>query len=285
MISDYRCFFCFTGAFGKLLDKENLCAEDKNNFTKQMAKLYANSNGDFSAPQFSRELHHALRHYTKNPDPYRLAKHQSNIQAMHLIPDLKNKILESQNSFDTALRLAIAGNIIDFAVDSHYDLDSTIKKVLTWNFAIDHSEILKSEIAKARTILYLGDNAGEIVFDKLFLEHIKHPKVYFAVRNKPIINDATMDDAVYVGMDKVTQVISNGYDAPSTILEHCSEEFRAIYNQADLIISKGQGNLEGLLGKTDKNVFFLLMVKCDVIADVLAVKRGDFVVKRNNIHA
>lgn len=285
MISDYRCFFCFTRAFGKLLDKENLCTTDKNNFTKQMAKLYAESNGDFSAPQFSRELHHALRHYTRNPDPYRLAKHQSNIQAMHLLPELKSKISESQNPFDTALRLAIAGNIIDFAVDSHYDLNSTITKVLTWNFAIDHSEDLKNEISKAQTILYLGDNAGEIVFDKLFLEHIRHPNVYFAVRNKPIINDATMDDAIYVGMDKVAQVISNGYDAPSTILEHCSEEFRGIYEKADVIISKGQGNLEGLLGKTGKNIFFLLMVKCDVIADALAVKRGDFVVKRNNIHA
>jgi uncharacterized protein with ATP-grasp and redox domains len=105
----------------------------------------------------------------------------------------------------------------------------------------------------------------------------------YAVRGAPVINDATLDDATYVGMDIVADVVSNGYDAPSTVLEHCSAEFMEVFNRADVIISKGQGNLEGLLGQTNKAVYFLLMVKCEVIADALGVKKGDFVVKKNNV--
>lgn len=117
------------------------------------------------------------------------------------------------------------------------------------------------------------------MFDKLFIEAIMHPLLVYAVRGGPIINDATMDDARYCGMDKVADVISNGYDAPSTILEHCSPAFREVFEHADVIISKGQGNFEGLCGKTNKPIFFLLMAKCDVIADALKVQKGSFVIQ------
>ena len=143
---------------------------------------------------------------------------------------------------------------------------------------MNHSIELKQAIAKADTVLYLGDNSGEIVFDKLFVETMMHPNLWFAVRGAPVINDVTIDDARYVGMDQVAEVISNGYDAPSTLPEHCSLEFQKLFNQADVIISKGQGNLEGLLEyPTDKEIYFLLMVKCDVIADILGVQKGSFV--------
>lgn len=279
MISDYRCFYCFTRAFGKLIEKENLSVEAKNSFTHDMIKLYANVNGDFSAPKFSRELHEILRSYTNNPDPYFFEKKQSNDIALSLYPKLKKQVLESENTFNKALRLAIAGNIMDYsATDGDFDVYATIDKVLNSNFAIDHSELLRKSIQKAKTVLYLGDNAGEIVFDKLFIENIMHPHLFFAVRGAPVINDVTINDAKYTGMDIVADIISNGYDAPSTILEHCSPEFMEIFEKADVIISKGQGNLEGLLSKTNKNVFFLLMVKCNVIADTLHVNKGDFVV-------
>ena len=186
-------------------------------------------------------------------------------------------------SFDTALRLAIAGNIIDYGISNHFDLQSTIDKVLSCDFAIDDSVRLKQELSVAKNVLYLGDNCGEIVFDKLFIETIMHPNLTYAVRGNPVINDVTLDDAQFVGMNVVADIISNGYDAPSTILEYCSAEFVDAFNRADVIISKGQGNLEGLLGRTTKNVYSLLMVKCEVIADTLGVNNGDFVVKKNNL--
>jgi len=153
--------------------------------------------------------------------------------------------------------------------------------VLKSDFSINHSYELKEALSNAKTVLYLGDNSGEIVLDKLFIETIMHPNLHFAVRGAPVINDVTIDDARYVGIYKVADVISNGYDAPSTIIDKCSEEFQKHFNDADVIISKGQGNLEGLLHKTHKTVFFLLMVKCDVIAEALGVKKGDFVVMKN----
>jgi uncharacterized protein with ATP-grasp and redox domains len=159
-------------------------------------------------------------------------------------------------------------------------LHSTIDKVLNSDFAIDDSLELKRALSEAKTVLYLGDNCGELVFDKLFIETIMHPNLIYAVRGEPVINDVTLEDACYVGMDRVADLVSNGYDAPSTLLEHCSPEFLEVFNRADVIISKGQGNLEGLLGKTDKEVYFLLMVKCEVIADALGVKKGGFVVRK-----
>jgi uncharacterized protein with ATP-grasp and redox domains len=282
MVSDYRCFFCFTKAYEKLLAEEKLPNADCASFTRDMANLYLKHTENLSAPVFSRDLHNALYKYTQNPDPHKEGKKQSNDLVLGMYKDLKRKVASSANPFDTALRLAIAGNIIDFAMGKNYDLPATIEKVQTCGFAIDHSKELQKAISEAKTVLYLGDNNGEIVFDKLFLETINHTNVYFAVRGAPVINDATLDDAKYVGINSVAKVISNGYDAASTIVEHCSAEFKELFNRADVIISKGQGNLEGLLGKTSKEVYFLLMVKCDVIADALHVKKGDFVVKKNN---
>jgi len=280
MISDYRCFFCFARAFEKLLEDEGLTVAEKNSFTRGMTMLYSKTQENFSAPTFSRELHQILKLYSNNSDPYIEEKKQSNDLVLGMYPALKKLLLESENPYETALRLAIAGNIIDFAIGNQHNLEATINKVLKSDFAINHSFELKEALSTAKTVLYLGDNSGEIVLDKLFIETIMHPNLTYVVRGGPVINDATLEDALYVGMDSVADVISNGYDAPSTILEKCSEEFQQLFLKADVIISKGQGNLEGLLNKTKKGIFFLLMVKCDVIADALKVKKGDCVVKR-----
>lgn len=280
MISDYRCFFCFVHAFEVLLEKEKLSVTDKNTFTRQMAERYSQNLGSFSAPLFARELHLTLRAFTGNADPYREAKRRSNDLVLGMYLQLKDQILNSENPYDTALRLAVAGNIIDLAVCSEYNLPATISKVLSSDFATDNSKELKQELATAKRVLYLGDNAGEVVFDKLFIETIMHPNLTYAVRGSNIINDATIDDATYVGMQHVADVISNGYDAPSTLLDCCSTEFREAYMQADVIIAKGQGNLEGLFSQSQKDFYSLLMVKCDVIADALGVRKGDFVIKK-----
>lgn len=199
-----------------------------------------------------------------------------------LYPQLKEQVLHSANPFDTALRLAIAGNIIDLAVCNEFNLPAAMSKVLSSNFAVDNSNELKLELARANSVLYLGDNAGEIVFDKLLIETIMHPNLTYVVRGSSIVNDATLNDATYVGINLVADVISNGYDAPSTIFECCSQEFKEIFMQADVIIAKGQGNFEGLFTNSPKNFFSLLMVKCDVIADALAVLKGDFIIKKIN---
>lgn len=282
MAIDYRCFYCFTRSFEKLLETENINKELKERFTLEMISLYQDVWNKSSSPEFARELHIKLKNYTGNHDPYEVTKKQCNDLVLNMYSDLKNQVITSDDPFGTALRLAIAGNIIDYAAGNDFDVHATINKVLHSDFAINHSDRLKTAVKKANSIFYLGDNAGEIVFDKLFIETFDHPNVVFAVRGAPVINDVTLFDAEYVDMGDIAKVISNGYDAPSTILEHCSPGFMDIYKHADLIISKGQGNLEGLLEIEDPRIFSLLMVKCDVIAERLKVKKGDFVVSQNH---
>ncbi|MGQ8336126.1 damage-control phosphatase ARMT1 family protein [Sunxiuqinia sp. A32] len=277
MAIDYRCFFCFNRAFETLLKNNTLPDSQALEFTNDMLQLFLDKNNEFSTPQFARELHHRLKCYTKNNDPYKDGKKESNDLILSQYDHFKQLVETSKDPFETAMRLAIAGNIIDFAISDSFNLEDTIDKVLNSDFAINHSKELKAALDQAETVLYLGDNNGEIVFDKLFIETINHSNLIYAVRDLPVINDATIKDAEYVGLNQLVQVISNGYDAPSTILEHCSEEFLSVYNKADIIISKGQGNLEGLLESKNDKIFFLLMVKCDVIAEKLKAKNGDFV--------
>ena len=265
-------------AFEKLLEKENIPIAAKNNFIIDMIELYSKHHDKLSAPEFSRDLHHILKSYTGNHDPYRSEKLLSNKLALEMAQGMQEMIDRSDDPFMVALRLAIAGNVIDFAANHSFDLKRTIEKSLTSGFAIDHSEQLKSAVMNADTILYLGDNAGEIVFDKLFIKAMLHNNVTYAVRGMPVINDVTVEDAEFTGMKEVAEVISNGYDAPSTIIGKSSDEFRKRFNDADLIIAKGQGNLEGLYDLNDKRIFFLLLVKCDVISDFLRIEKNSFVV-------
>jgi hypothetical protein len=281
MLADYRCFFCFVRSMEKMLEKENFDPDKKRRFTFEMTSLYQQTENGTITSSFSRELYASLRKYSGNPDPYKEIKKTSNEFVLGLYPEMKKLVQESENPFETALRLAISGNIIDYAINDQFDLMATIDKVLNSDFAINHSAALRAAIEKAETVLYLGDNCGEIVFDKLFIETIAHPNLIYAVRGAPVINDATMEDAQFVGMTKVARVISNGYDAPSTLIDHCSDEFLEIYNKADVIISKGQGNLEGLFESPNQHIFFLLMVKCKVVAERLGVKKGGFVVRKN----
>ena len=278
MISDYRCFYCIARAFERLLSRDNISPEAKDGFTRDMINLYAENWGKHNTPLFARKLHVMIKDHTGDSDPYILEKKQYNDIALGLLPEMKGLVKKSLDPFNTALRLSIAGNIIDFAVSDNFDLHATIDRVLEAPFAIDHSELLKSALGKARSVLYLGDNAGEIVFDKLFIETIAHSNLVYAVRGAPVINDATVEDAEYVGMNEVARVVSNGFDAASTVLSESSDEFRKLFNEADLIISKGQGNLEGLIHMNDRRIFFLLMVKCDVVAEFLKVERDSFVV-------
>jgi len=234
------------------------------------------------SPEIQRNLNRTFCHIIGVNDPFAKEKEDNNRIALDLYRIWKPRVLESENPFELALRLAIAGNIMDYGANNTFDIEQTIVKVMNTDFAIDHSKLLRQRILDAKRILYLGDNAGEIVFDRLLIETIMHNDVMFAVKGGSILNDATMQDAVDIDLQNVADVISNGFDAPSTLLNRCSDEFLDVYKSADLIISKGQGNLEGLMDENDDRIFFLLMVKCDVIAERLRVRKGSFIVHSTN---
>jgi uncharacterized protein with ATP-grasp and redox domains len=214
-------------------------------------------------------------------DLYEKEKHFYNNLLLNQEEEIRSKIRKSDDPFRTALLYALAGNIIDLGPRRSFDVKNSLSAAISEIPVIDHSLLLKDKLENASTVLYLGDNAGEIVLDKLFIETINHPDFYFATRGGNVINDITYKDALNVGITKVAKVISNGYDAPSTLLNRCSSEFRDIFDKADIIISKGQGNLEGLINNLNKKIFFLLMVKCNVIAEIIGVEEKSAVVFYN----
>ncbi len=232
--------------------------------------------------EYGAEVYRIVREITGVEDPYKKIKEQSIKEAKELYPELKQIIEQSENRLLKAVRIAIAGNIIDFGVNKKFSLKEDVSKILKQDFAVLDFEKFKHSAEKAKTILYIGDNAGESVFDKLLIEEFD-AKVIYAVRENPIINDATYEDAVNSGLDEVATIFSSGVKAPGTILNQCNDEFMKLFQSADLVISKGQGNYEGL-SDVDRPLFFLLKAKCEVIAKDLGVDKNDIILKDINIH-
>lgn len=274
---DGRCMACQFKSFELLMNKNKVDYSRRQEFfgfyNLTMGRMY-----HLSMPEIHSLLNEEFCRITGLTDLYINEKQQSNAVAMQLYNELKPEVLNSTDPFKKALGLSIAGNIMDYGASGEFDIHQTIAKVLHTPFAIDHSIELKKRINAASKILYLGDNAGEIVFDKMLIELMIHPNVVFAVRGGAVLNDATMEDALAVGMEEVADVIDNGTRIPSTILSKCSDGFLKHYHEADLILSKGQGNFEGLMNENDARIFFLMMVKCDVVAESVGAEKGSFVV-------
>lgn len=230
-----------------------------------------------SPPETGREVYRIVREVTGVNDPFASLKDESIRKALALYPSFKEVVETSGDPLETAVRLAVAGNIIDFGADPDFELEQDIQEALRREPAINHFDVLKNKLKGAREILYLADNAGETVFDKIFIEAMAKPVVY-AVRDRPVINDATVEDAIKSGLDEVARIVSSGCDAPGVIPNRCTEEFLDLFQRADLIISKGQGNYE-TLSSEQRPVFYLLKAKCPVIARDLGVKQGDTVIK------
>ncbi len=230
-----------------------------------------------SPPEISRKVYGIISRKTGINDPYRKIKQRCTKQALSLLPEMKMLIAASRDRLLTAIKLSIAGNVIDFGANADFDLKKDIDKILYQEFAINHYRQFRRALDKACRILYVADNAGETVFDRLLIEELRKPVVY-AVREKPVINDALREDALNAGIDEVAEIISSGSDAPGTIFKFCSKEFQRIFRSADLVISKGQGNYETLSGER-RPIFFLLKAKCRVIARELGIEEGGIVLK------
>ena len=234
-----------------------------------------------SPPEMGQKIHRLIREVSGNPDPYAEVKQRFNRLALASYPEMQSKVRESQEPFETAVRLAIAGNVIDFGVSPELEeevVGQSIHSALEAPLNRDALRSLQAAIEQSESILYLGDNTGEIVFDRLLIEQIGRQKVTFVVRGSPVINDVTMEDARMTGMTDLVEVIDNGSDAPGTILEDCSAEFRQRFKMADMIIAKGQGNYE-TLSQANRKIFFLFKVKCPVIAEDVGCETGSYIVE------
>jgi len=253
-------------------------AKQEKILKKVLSELEKTSLKNKIPTEIARKVHRIVREITKNDDPYKKVKDEYNRKALKMYPGLKRKVARSKDRLLTATKLAIAGNIIDFGPGYKFDLEKTIKDVLAQDFAIDHFNQFRKALNKSKKIIYLGDNTGEIVFDRILLEELKGKEITFVVKGGPIINDATVEDAKFACIDKIAKIgrVSNGM--PGTGPDRNSKEFVKQLKNAEVVISKGQGNYEAL-SEVDANIFSLLKVKCPAIARDIGVKIGDIVVK------
>ncbi len=290
-----ECIPCF---FNQVLQ-----AGKRSNLTSAQVKVMMDAVGDelkrfpldASPPEMAPIIQELYTDLVGISDPYKSVKDMSNEKALAIYPELKAIVERSAAPLLTAVELACAGNIIDYGA-THHDLDvnGEIMRILSQSdAAIAHEErelfafeAFQQDLSKARRLMYVGDNCGEIVFDRVLIETIAalHPSLHidFVTRGTPILNDCLVEDAYTCGLHHSATIVSSGMVSPGLILKHAAPEFKAIFDQADIIISKGQGNYEALSG-VDAPIYFLLITKCKVIARDLGSSMRDLILKKQKL--
>lgn len=274
---------CFPCLLSQALNTARMANTDKDiihSILKQVCIFLPTMPLDATPSEFGREVYWIVSTLTGIKDPFREIKKQHTKQALQLYPKLKALIRSSEDPLLTAIRISIAGNVIDFGTTAKFDMEKDLAVILKMDFAVDHYFAFDQALKGAKKILFIGDNAGETVFDRILIEEFGKPVTY-AVREHPIINDAVFEDAVEAGIDRIADILSSGCDAPGCILSLCSNEFLKLYHAADLIVSKGQGNYEGLSSE-HRPIFFLLKAKCPVVARDIGVPLGSIILKNAN---
>jgi len=282
------CIPCF---FKQALEAGKIAGANKvtqKRILDKLAKDFPKFSLSASPPEIGRDIYAIVRKITKKKDPFAKIKAKSNTLALNIYKKLKNKVAHSSDRLLMATELAIAGNIIDYGVKNSLNVDTELARILAEEnrsikqeskVTFDYNSF-KRALKKSHTILYLGDNAGETVFDRVLIEEIKRDdknnNITYAVKKSPVINDALIKDAIDCGIDKSAKIISSGSDAPGTVLSLCKKSFLNLFNKADMVISKGQGNFEALSG-SKRPVFFLFMAKCPVVAQHVGCKIGDII--------
>jgi uncharacterized protein with ATP-grasp and redox domains len=222
-----------------------------------------------------------------NDDPFAAQKAHFNKVALNLYPRLKSIVNRAPDRLAAAVSVAVAGNVIDLGILGQFsgpevDIDGAIGAVFSQGLAIDHLPELKEALSQASRVLYLSDNAGEIVFDKVLIEELRafDVEIDLAVKSGPILNDVTIEDALSVGMDQLTRIVETGTSEIGLPLHLASPVFQRLFAAADFIISKGQGNFESL-DQVVAPIFFLLKAKCEITAAALGVELGRMVLLRS----
>lgn len=282
-----QCLPCLVNQAVKTADMTN--AQDKEHLFKKLFSYLSQIDFTETNPEIIGETFRILKEHTHNPDPYKETRIYYNKMFSELSHTFLKDIKASDNPFLHGIKYAIIGNIIDF--NPIHNLG--IKDIMNWfhnignlSLAVDHTERLTADISLAGSLLYLGDNCGEICLDKLLIQIIKETNpaltIYFGVRGEPVVNDSIEEDGYFVGMNQYARIISNGDYSLGTVLKRTSREFQEIYKNADVVIAKGQANYESLSEERDKKIYFLLMTKCSVIAKDIGVSEKSLVCMTKN---
>jgi damage-control phosphatase, subfamily I len=268
------CIPCILTMSLDLLRKLSISEREVNTIYKQILELPAlrGESWQTTSPQVIETIMKYMQDAVGDSDPFCSVKQNQNDQVAAIYPDLKKWVQMAPEPLDTAVKLAIIGNAIDFMIaGGPSNLTSFIRNKLDSSISKTNLSKFKERLSAAHTILYFTDNCGEVILDKLLIETVKesHPakEVYFVVRSMPALNDATVKEAHAVGLDSVGTIVENGIDGPlpGTILSRCSKQVKELIEQADLVISKGGGNFDTLGEEIDAlntDISFLLLSKC-----------------------
>lgn len=249
----------------------------QKNILEQACLILSDLDLNLTPPENSIRIYETIAGISGCKDPFIDLKKESNQLALSWKDMIKEKIARTPDPLLAAITFSIAGNIIDYGSQQSFDPHSAIEDCLSRELAINDYRKLQRDLQEAESVLYLADNAGEIVLDRLVIEELKR-RVTFAVKKDPIINDALLADAEVAGLDKICRVMDNGTNCPGTPLDLCSPELKKEFAAADIIISKGQGNFE-TLSEVRASIYFLLTVKCPVVAGHITELTGHRVEK------
>jgi uncharacterized protein with ATP-grasp and redox domains len=270
MKTDVECLPCFLRQALQAARMSGCSEEERLVAVKTVAAMIPALNTAKCPPLNAGPIYKKLAEVTGCEDPFLHKKKESNTQALQILPDLRKEIRAADGELEAAIRFAIAGNIMDYGALESFDVPKMINQCREAVLVVDHLDRLVDiikDLVEGSHILYLTDNCGEIVFDSLLVEllHRRGFKLTIATKGGPIINDALVEDAYAAGLDQFGEIITNGTRLPGTVLSECSPEFLEKYKNADLIISKGQGNFESL-SEVSRDIYFLLTIKCAVAA-------------------
>ena len=277
-----ECIHCLARQAVEIAEEATSDVTMQEEIIKRSLKELGEMDFNETAPEVSFRMHQHAKDISGIDDPYKKLKEQYN----EIANEIYNRIIDekwldkAEDPFDMACRLAIAGNIIDFSVGLKLEYSDIVKSVedsIKHNIFGTGTTALREAVKKANNIMYIADNSGEIIFDKFLLDYLPLNKITYVVKGSPIVNDATMDDAISTGITDLVKVIDNGHSAQGTILKYCSSTFKSEFSKADLIISKGQANFETLSDIKDKNIFYLLRAKCISVASAIGCKQMDYV--------
>jgi hypothetical protein len=275
----YECYPCILRQ--SIESAEMIGADDQQikQIIKHFGEILAPAlNNNFTAPMLAAQMQKYIKKLTKVKDPYFDLKEKNLIQARKLMPLVEEEIAAAEDSLLAALLMSAMGNSIDAGVSLNVNIKENIDLAIADSFAHSDYSRFKEELQTAENLLIIADNTGEALFDLLLLKELKtyNLKITYAVRQLPILNDITAEKAEELGIEEYAEIIKSGTTAPGMLMKEASSEFLEAYQKADLVISKGQGNLEGLLD-IEEDIYFLLKAKCEIIADVLEVGLNDFV--------
>lgn len=279
------CFECIPCIFRQVLEASRMVSNDEEvirEILNKYAMMIPEIEMDESAPMVVAKIQQFIKEITGEKDPYYKFKEKNIKKALELYSNVEEIVKSHKDPLLAALLMSAMGNSIDAGVSLKVDLDTDIKRAVDSEFKYSDYSKFRDKLAKSRNILIIADNAGEAVFDRLLIQELNNFQVdtIYAVRDEAILNDVTLKEARDIGVDKLCKLISSGCETPGIILKRANQEFLDIYKNADIVISKGQGNLEGLLG-TEREIFFLLKIKCQLIGEKLGsgLSIGDFIFK------